>query len=73
MGKNFNNGSFRKKWDDLYEGSAQTLVVDKESAQDYIIGGDDVGRLRVIVDHLKTDWPELADTLNEVLTNLVEV
>lgn len=66
MGKN-------KKWDDLYEGSGQTLVVDKESAQDYIIGGDDVGRLRVIVDHLKTDWPELADTLNEVLTNLVEV
>jgi hypothetical protein len=73
MGKNFSSGSFRKKWDDLYEGSAQTLVVDKESAQDYIIGGDDVGRLRVIVDHLKTDWPELADTLNEVLTNLVEV
>jgi len=66
MGKN-------KKWDDLYEGSGQTLVVDKESAQDYIIGGDDVGRLRVIVDQLKTDWPELADTLNEVLTNLVEV
>lgn len=73
MGKNFSSDSFRKKWDDLYEGSAQTLVVDKESAQDYIIGGDDVGRLRVIVDHLKTDWPELADTLNEVLTNLVEV
>lgn len=66
MGKN-------KKWDDLYEGSAQTLVVDKESAEDYIIGGDDVERLRVIVDHLKTDWPELADTLNEVLSNLVEV
>ena len=73
MGKNFSSDSFRKKWDDLYEGSAQTLVVDKESAEDYIIGGDDVERLRVIVDHLKTDWPELADTLNEVLTNLVEV
>ncbi len=73
MGKNFSSDSFRKKWDDLYEGSAQTLVVDKESAQDYIIGGDDVERLRVIVDHLKTDWPELADTLNEVLSNLVEV
>ena len=73
MGKNFSSGSFRKKWDDLYEGSAQTLVVDKESAEDYIIGGDDVERLRVIVYHLEIDWPELADTLNEVLSNLVEV
>ena len=51
----------------------QVLALDYDSAQDYIIGGDDVGRLRVIVDQLKTDWPELADTLNEVLTNLVEV
>lgn len=66
MGKN-------KSWDDLYEHSGQTLVVDKESSQDYIIGGDDVDRLRTIVDHLKADWPEMADTLNEVLSNLVEV
>jgi len=51
----------------------QVLALDYDSAQDYIIGGDDVGRLRVIVDQLKADWPELADTLNEVLTNLVEV
>jgi len=62
-----------KKWDTIYEHGSPTLMVDKESSQDYIIGGDDVGRLRAIVDHLKTDWPELADTLNEVLSNLVEV
>ena len=51
----------------------QVLALDYDSAQDYIIGGDDVERLRAIVDHLKTDWPEMADTLNEVLSNLVEV
>jgi hypothetical protein len=66
MGKNNN-------WEDLYKHSGQTLAIDRESAQDYIIGGDDVERIRTIVDHLKTDWPELADTLNEVLSNLVEV
>jgi hypothetical protein len=48
-------------------------MVDNDSGSDYIIGGDDVERLRVIVEHLKTDWPELADTINEVITNLVEV
>ena len=51
----------------------QVLALDYDSAQDYIIGGDDVGRLRAIVDHLKADWPEMADTLSEVLSNLVEV
>jgi len=62
-----------KKWDTIYDHSNPTLIVDKESSKDYIIGGDDVGRLRTIVDHLKVDWPEMADTLNEVLSNLVEV
>jgi hypothetical protein len=64
----------RRKGSEVYlSGCGPTLVVDKESSQDYIIGGDDVERLRAIVDHLKADWPELADTLNEVLSNLVEV
>jgi hypothetical protein len=54
-------------------GCGHTLMVDNDSGSDYIIGGDDVERLRVIVEHLKTDWPELADTINEVITNLVEV
>jgi hypothetical protein len=57
----------------MYENNNQTLMVDHDSGSDYIIGGDDVERLRVIVEHLKTDWPELADTINEVITNLVEV
>jgi hypothetical protein len=57
----------------MYENNNQTLMVDNDSGSDYIIGGDDVERLRVIVEHLKTDWPELADTINEVITNLVEV
>jgi hypothetical protein len=57
----------------MYENNNQTLMVDKDSGSDYIISGDDVERLRVIVEHLKTDWPELADTINEVITNLVEV
>ena len=62
-----------RNWATIYENNSQTLMVDKDSGSDYIIGGDDVERLRVIVDHLKTDWPELADTINEVITNLVEV
>lgn len=62
-----------KNWTTMYENNNQTLIVDKDSGSDYIIGGDDVERLRVIVEHLKTDWPELADTINEVITNLVEV
>lgn len=62
-----------RNWTTIYENNNQTLIVDKDSGSDYIIGGDDVERLRVIVEHLKTDWPELADTINEVITNLVEV
>lgn len=62
-----------RNWTTMYENNNQTLIVDKDSGSDYIIGGDDVERLRVIVEHLKTDWPELADTINEVITNLVEV
>jgi len=62
-----------RNWTTMYENNNQTLMVDKDSGSDYIIGGDDVERLRVIVEHLKTDWPELADTINEVITNLVEV
>ncbi len=62
-----------RNWTTMYENNNQTLMVDKDSGSDYIISGDDVERLRVIVDHLKTDWPELADTINEVITNLVEV
>lgn len=62
-----------KNWTTMYENNNQTLMVDKDSGSDYIISGDDVERLRVIVEHLKTDWPELADTINEVITNLVEV
>lgn len=65
--------SNNNRWEDLYKHGQQTLVVDRESAQDYIIGGDDVERLRTIVGQLKTDWPELADTVSEVLSNLVEV
>ena len=72
MTKNSNSNS-DNRWEDLYKHSAQTLVVDRDSAQDYIIGGDDVERLRTIVGQLKTDWPELADTVSEVLSNLVEV
>ena len=62
-----------RNWTTMYENNNQTLIVDKDSGSDYIISGDDVERLRVIVEHLKTDWPELADTINEVITNLVEV
>jgi hypothetical protein len=62
-----------RNWTTMYENNNQTLMVDNDSGSDYIIGGDDVERLRVIVEHLKTDWPELADTINEVITNLVEV
>jgi hypothetical protein len=62
-----------RNWTTMYENNNQTLMVDKDSGSDYIISGDDVERLRVIVEHLKTDWPELADTINEVITNLVEV
>ena len=62
-----------RNWATIYENNNQTLMVDKDSGSDYIISGDDVERLRVIVEHLKTDWPELADTINEVITNLVEV
>jgi len=62
-----------RNWTTMYENNNQTLIVDNDSGSDYIIGGDDVERLRVIVEHLKTDWPELADTINEVITNLVEV
>ncbi len=62
-----------RNWTTMYENNNQTLMVDKDSGSDYIISGDDVERLRVIVEHLKTDWPELADTINEVITNLEEV
>jgi hypothetical protein len=49
------------------------MAIDYDSGSDYIISGDDVERLQKIVEHLQTDWPEMADTIREVITNLVEV
>jgi hypothetical protein len=60
-------------WYDLHDHAGPTLMTDKDSGSDYIISGDDVERLQKIVEHLQTDWPEMADTIREVITNLVEV
>jgi len=69
--KSFKSGG--GSWHDIHDHDGQTLVVDRDSATDYVISGDDVERLSKIVEHLQTDWPELADTIREVITNLVEV
>jgi hypothetical protein len=63
----------KNSWNNLHDHAGQTLIVDRDSGSDYVISGDDVERLSKIVEHLQTDWPELADTIKEVITNLVEV